>query len=190
MLGDGYQVRNFGVIGATLLRNGEKPYYKTQPFTDALKFAPDVVVLMLGANDAKPQNWGPHKGEFEADYRWLVKQLQGTNPNQKMFLCRPAWVAYGGRYGITDAVLLLEIPIIDAIAASVHATEVDMHAALQGHAMLLPDTVHPSKAGAELLARAAYKAITGNDFHGEVPTPAPTPTPKPSPATLQPSPSE
>ena len=33
LLGDGYEVRNFGVSGATLLKNGDKPYWKEKAFT-------------------------------------------------------------------------------------------------------------------------------------------------------------
>src|SRR5271168_4090727 len=75
MLGSGYDVRNFGVSGATLLRAGDKPYDKQKAFPAALAFKPDIVILMLGTNDTKPQNWGPHAAEFDADYRWLVGQL-------------------------------------------------------------------------------------------------------------------
>jgi lysophospholipase L1-like esterase len=126
---------------------------------------------MLGTNDTKPQNWGPHQAEFEADYRWLIGQLQATNPGQKLFVCRPCWVAGAGNYGINEPVLEKEIPIIDQIAASLHLSEIDMHAALEGHPEDLRDRVHPNDAGATLMAKAAYKAITGNDYQGDVPPP-------------------
>jgi lysophospholipase L1-like esterase len=170
-----YTVRNFGVSGATLLRHGDRPYEKQGAFKDALKFQPDIVILMLGTNDTKPQNWGAHQAEFEGDYRWLVGQLEATNPAQKFFACRPCWVAGAGRYGINEPIIEQEIPIIDKIAASMHLGEIDMNAALKGHSEVLSDTVHPSTAGATLMAKAAYKAITGNDFQGEVPSPTPKP---------------
>jgi lysophospholipase L1-like esterase len=172
-----YSVRNFGVSGATLLRNGDRPYDTRPAFKAALDFKPDVVILMLGTNDTKPQNWGPHQAEFEPDYRWLVAQLQGSNPARKLFVCRPCWVAGAGNYGINEPVLEKEIPIIDGIATSLHLGEIDMHEPLEGHPENLPDRVHPNTAGATLMARAAYKAITGNEFTGEVPPPAPAATP-------------
>jgi lysophospholipase L1-like esterase len=170
-----YTVRNFGVSGATLLRHGDRPYERQGALKDAVKFKPGIVIIMLGTNDTKPQNWGPHQAEFEADYLWLISQLQASNPAQKLFVCRPCWVAGAGRYGINEAVIEQEIPIIDKIAASLNLGEIDMHAALEGHTEVLSDTVHPSTAGATLMARAAYKAITGKDFQGEVPPPAPAP---------------
>jgi lysophospholipase L1-like esterase len=172
-----YTVRNFGVSGATLLRHGDKPYDLKPAFKAALDFKPAIVILMLGTNDTKPQNWGPHQAEFETDYRWLIAQLQASNPAQKLFVCRPCWVAGAGKYGINEPVLEKELPIIDQIAASLHLDEIDMHGALEGHPEDFVDTVHPNNAGAALMAKAAYKAITGNAFQGEIPAPSPAANP-------------
>ena len=57
MLGGKWQVRNFGVSGATMLEKGDKPYWSQQAYKDALEFEPHVVVIKLGTNDTKPQNW-------------------------------------------------------------------------------------------------------------------------------------
>ena len=40
LLGDGWQVRNFGVSGATMLKSGDKPYGKEQAYRDVPAFAP------------------------------------------------------------------------------------------------------------------------------------------------------
>src|ERR1044072_7428681 len=56
LLGEKYEVSNFGVSGATMLKRGDKPYWEMSAFTDALAFKPNVVVIKLGTNDSKPQN--------------------------------------------------------------------------------------------------------------------------------------
>ena len=48
MLGAKWQVKNYGVNAATLLKKGDKPYWKLAAYQSALKFEPDVVIIKLG----------------------------------------------------------------------------------------------------------------------------------------------
>jgi hypothetical protein len=50
MLGGKYEVKNFGHNGATLLRKGHNPYYKTKEFKEAIQFIPDIAIIHLGLN--------------------------------------------------------------------------------------------------------------------------------------------
>jgi len=170
MLGaDQYLVGNFGVSRTTVLRKGDFPYSKKKALQDAVDFKPDIVVIMLGTNDTKPYNWGPYGSQFDADYRWLVSRFATTN----IFVCRPCWVAKSDPAAINEQGIQAEIPIIDKIATGHHLKEIDMHAALEGHPEDYHDGVHPTTAGATILAKTVYKAITGSDYHGTVPPPAP-----------------
>jgi lysophospholipase L1-like esterase len=74
LLGDKYEVRNFGVSGATLLSKGDHPYIKTGAYSDAKKFAPQIVIIKLGTNDTKPQNW-KHEADFLADATNMIKEF-------------------------------------------------------------------------------------------------------------------
>jgi lysophospholipase L1-like esterase len=56
MLGRGWEVKNFGISGRTLLKKGDYPYRNEQAFSDAKNFNPDVVIIKLGTNDTKPWN--------------------------------------------------------------------------------------------------------------------------------------
>lgn len=162
MLGGKWEVRGFGVSGATLLKHGDKPYQNQRAFQDALKYNPDVVVIMLGTNDTKPQNW-KLKGEFAADYKDLLGQFAKLPARPHIFICRPVPVRGGGNYGIVDAGVQAEAPLIDKIAAEEKVREIDMYAALKDHLETLPDNVHPNAAGAGLMAKAACKALTGKE---------------------------
>lgn len=71
LLGSGYEVRNFGKSGATLLNHGHRPYMGQQEFKDAVAFAADRVVIHLGFNDTDPCNWPNYRDEFVADYLHL-----------------------------------------------------------------------------------------------------------------------
>jgi lysophospholipase L1-like esterase/pimeloyl-ACP methyl ester carboxylesterase len=167
LLGDGYMVGNFGVSGATLLNGGDKPYQHEAAFKNALGSRPDVVVIQLGTNDTKPQNWA-HEAQFSADYADLVRQFQALPSKPRIFLSLPPFVAGSGNFGITESVLLKAIPLIQAVAKDAEASVVDVHGAFLKRDDLLPDRVHPNPAGAALLARTVYTAIVGKSA-GKVP---------------------
>ena len=160
LLGGKYYVGNFGVSGRTLLKKGDFPYWKEKKYQAALAMQPDVVVIMLGTNDTKPQNW-KHEAEFVADYRELVQSFQSLQSKPKVFVCRPVPVPGAGNFGINESCVQLEIPRIDSLARELGCGVIDMHAALEKHPEMLPDRVHPNNDGAFEMAKAAAKAILG-----------------------------
>ena len=160
LLGSGYQVGNFGVSGRTLLKKGDFPYWKEKKYQAALAMEPAIVIIMLGTNDTKPQNW-KFEAEFAADYRELVKSFQSLKSKPKVFVCRPVPVLGKGNYGINEENVQKEIPRVDALARELGCGVIDMHAALEKSPEMLPDRVHPNTAGAGEMAKAAAKAITG-----------------------------
>lgn len=160
LLDDGWQVGNFGVSGRTLLRKGDHPYWNEKAFKKAQEFQPDVVIIMLGTNDTKPQNWS-HKAEFESDYRELVKTFQDLKPAPRVYLCRPVPVPAPGNYGINETALQEQMPILKKLAAELKTGVIDMYAALDGKPQLLPDHVHPNAEGAGEMAKAAAAVLTG-----------------------------
>lgn len=155
-----WQVRNFGVSATTLLNSGDRPYTKTTAYKEALAFNPDVVVIMLGTNDSKPQNWS-HQAQFESDYERLIRDFQALPSHPRVFACHPVIVAHEGKWGINEPVVLQELPLIDTAARTTGAAVIDMQPVLRGHEALMPDNVHPNAEGARLMARAVYGALTG-----------------------------
>jgi lysophospholipase L1-like esterase/pimeloyl-ACP methyl ester carboxylesterase len=158
-------VEGFGVSGATLMNRGDKPYQRQSAFADALAFAPDIVVIMLGTNDTKPQNWR-YRDDFVADFRDLIARFRALPVPPRIFVSRPIIVVGEGNFGINDAALQELLPLLDEVAQEEQVSIIDQHATLQGHESLVPDRVHPNAAGAERLARAVYEALTGRAFAG------------------------
>ena len=159
----GQDIRPVGVDvadGEVVLRKGDRPYWKEKAYRNALASAPDYVILMLGTNDTKPQNW-KFESEFDSDYRDLVKSFLDLPGKPKVFVCRPCPVPEPGNFGINETNVRLEIPRIDAIAKDLKLGVIDMHAALKDHPEFLPDRVHPNDDGARLMAAAAFTALTG-----------------------------
>lgn len=51
LLGNRYEIRNFGVSGRTMLKKGDYPYWKEDFYKEALAFKPQIVMICLGMND-------------------------------------------------------------------------------------------------------------------------------------------
>jgi lysophospholipase L1-like esterase len=160
LLGAEWKIGNFGVSGRTLLKKGDFPYWKEKAYQEALKFEPDVVIIMLGTNDTKPQNW-KHEKEFVDDYAELVNSFQGLASEPRIYVCRPCPVPEPGNFGINDKNLQEWIKRIDRLAEEMQLGVIDMHKALADKPQLLPDKVHPNTEGAGEMAKAAFTALTG-----------------------------
>lgn len=159
ILGNGWNVRNFGVSGRTLLRKGDFPYWNEPAFQEAKAFSPDVVVIMLGTNDTKPQNWA-HSAEFVADYRDLVKAFQELPSKPRVFVCRPCPIAEPGNFGLSDADIQRVLLLVDSFAREEKLEVIDIHGALAPHPEMFPDKVHPDAAGAAIMARTVAAVLT------------------------------
>lgn len=158
ILGEKYETKNFGNSGATLLKNGDKPYWKLPEFKGSTEYAPNIVVIKLGTNDSKPQNW-KHKDEFEKDYVALVEHFQSLPSKPKVFICLPVPV-YETKWGINEPVVKTEIiPILQKISKEKNAPLIDLYKALSGKPELFPDKIHPNAAGAKIMAETIAKAV-------------------------------
>lgn len=162
LLGSGWEVGNFGVGGRTLLKKGDYPYWNENAFQKAREFEPDAVIIMLGTNDTKPQNW-KFKDEFEGDYRELVTTFQKLKSSPRVYICRPVPVPAPGNFGINEEALQQQMPVLEKLETELKTGKIDMYAALQGKAELLPDRVHPNTEGAGEMAKAAFQVLTGKD---------------------------
>lgn len=160
LLGDKYEVKNFGVSGATMLKTGDNPYHKQKAYQDALAFKPDVVVIKLGTNDSKPQNWDRHKAEYAADYRAMIEAFKQANPQVKVYCALPVPVVGKGNFGIRNEIVKPEIiPLIKQVAAATKSEVIDLYTLFEGKENLIPDKVHPNAEGAALIAGSVHGAI-------------------------------
>jgi len=168
MLDGKWDVHNYGVSGATLLNAGDRPYQQQPAFKEALGFKPDVVIVMLGANDSKPQNWR-FNHQFASDYKGLIEKFSALDSKPKIFICLPTPVLGNGSYNINSAGVRQERPMIERVAKEENTGLIDMHAVFAGKDALIPDHVHPNAIGAAIIAKTVYKVLTGKDFNEDVP---------------------
>lgn len=159
MLGDKYTVSNHGVIGCTMLRNGDRPYWATIQYTDALANQPNVVIIDLGGNDAKLINRG-NLDEFEHDYHDMIKSFADleSHPRIVLLLAMPTFVK--DTAGIYDPVIIKQVnPRIQKVAYADGVEVLDMHALFTDKEPLMADKIHPDKEGAAIMARAVYNNL-------------------------------
>ena len=102
-LGSKYNVRNFGVSGATLLRKGDKPYWNEPEYQQVLTFEPDIIIIKIGTNDSKPQNW-KYAGEFEKDYTDMVLSFMALSSKPRILLAFPVPVFVPEKWAFPDDV--------------------------------------------------------------------------------------
>jgi len=116
MLGEKYEVRNFGVNGTTLLHKGNFPYWKTSDYQQALAYNPDWVFIKLGTNDSKPVN-RVFLNDFVQDYKDLVTSFRKLPSHPRVVLLLPVPVFSTDTTGITAGVVREKImPMIRQIA--------------------------------------------------------------------------
>ena len=154
-----WQAQNFGVSGATLLRNGDLPYVRQNAYNQALTAEPDAVIIMLGTNDSKSWNW-VYKDEFVSDYIYLIDAFAELPSNPKIWICKPV-PAFSDNFGITNAVIKDEIiPMIDQIAQLRDVEVIDLYTPMLDTSSMFPDGIHPNADGAGLMAKAIFPFST------------------------------
>ncbi|OHB63801.1 MAG: hypothetical protein A2168_07105 [Planctomycetes bacterium RBG_13_50_24] len=156
-----WQTQNFGVSGATLLRNGDLPYVQQGAYNQALSARPDAVIIMLGTNDSKSWNW-VYKDDFVSDYIFLLDAFAELPSKPKIWICKPV-PAFNDNFGITNAVIKDEIiPMIDQIAELRDVEVIDLYTPLINASSMFPDGIHPNAGGAKLMAEAIFPLSTPN----------------------------
>lgn len=167
LLGDGYEVGNFGRPGATLLNNGHNPYMASEEWAKAKAFRPDIAIVHLGVNDTDPRNWPYFNRSFKSDYLSLIDTLRQINPDVRIYIANLSpllsshWRFRSGTRVWRDKIR----EEIRMVAAESGCTLIDFNTPLHDRHNLIHDSVHPNKEGADLLAQYVYGAITG-DYGG------------------------
>ncbi|ATP55746.1 G-D-S-L family lipolytic protein [Pedobacter ginsengisoli] len=163
MLGNNYQVMNFGVSGTTLLKKGNNPYWNTIAYKKALESKPDIVFIKLGTNDSKFINRSFYN-EFESDYKELIKSFSesGIHPRIVLLLPIPSFLADSN--SIYDPVIKQQIiPRIKTVAYQTKSEIIDLYSLFLDQSDLLPDKIHPSSLGATIIAKRLYEAVKLNE---------------------------
>jgi lysophospholipase L1-like esterase/pimeloyl-ACP methyl ester carboxylesterase len=160
MLGSDYYVRNYGFSGRTMLQKGNSPFMKEERFPEAIKWNPDVVIIMLGTNDSKPKNW-KYKDDFEKDYLKMITSFDTLSSHPEIYAVAPV-PAFSNGWGISDGVIKNEIyPITKKVAKKKNIHFIDLYTPMLGTGDMFPDGIHPDPEGSGKMAKLIYKELTG-----------------------------
>ena len=170
MLGDRYEVMNFGVGSCTLIRKGHPNVWRTLERIKAGNVNPDIVVVSLGINDTcggSRKCWN-HKDDFPGDYRDLVEQLSALPSKPRIWLCAPTpmvveapGVEAKRRKDLQERGPRLQelIGHIKAIVKEKQLGFIDLNTPLAGKPEFFTDGVHMNKDGYRAVAAIVAREL-------------------------------
>ena len=141
--------------------------------SDCWNYTPDVISILIGINDVYPKEFegnGVELNRFEKVYRLLIEDTKAKLPNVKLILCEPfmlpdsaypwdllKWDEKAGVRAYAKAVKKLaeeyRLPFVSL------QNKLLQKAAEHGAAYYLYDGIHPTPAGAKLIAEAWLKTF-------------------------------
>lgn len=152
------EVGNFGVNGSTAISTFFRTWTDTLACRQALESAPDAVVVMLGINDLL--GFRDRLDEYPAALRAVVARFQALPTQPRLFLCTLTPIAPPeSAQDVNRLIRETMNPAIRAVAAETGATVIDVSAVFPNRMDLLPDGLHPTPAGAEIIAQAVWAAL-------------------------------
>ena len=163
-LGSGYTVQNFGVSGTNLAKGVSQPYWSSAQYKPSHDFAPNIVIIMLGTNDAFTRSWSSAEGHFVADYKELLDTYTSLASKPKPYMIIPTPIGTSP-FGHDGNLLATEVvPLVKQVAMEKMVPTIDAFT-LFGGAMFdkslysTSDQVHPNAKGQQMLGEEVYKVL-------------------------------
>ena len=157
-LGAGWNVIDCGRYATTTVTYQEMPQYQA-----ALASNPDIVLIMLGTNDAHPGSWrrtrdgGTPEEVFKTNYLRLITSFQALESQPKIVMVVPPPVypdkvkksekAQAATQSRNDNLIHSVIPLVREIAAEQNLPLIDLHTIMLPSPELSADGVHFHKDG-------------------------------------------
>ncbi len=156
ILGEEYQVLNYGISGRTLQKDGDRPYTIEKFYKISHQCRAENYLIMLGTNDAKPYNWNKERYERELDL--FVRSYAGLPNGPKVILMTPPQCFPEEKTGIVafdinaDTIDNDITEIIKKKGNDMNLQVIDLHKFTQGHPEWFTDGVHPNYEGNKKIA--------------------------------------
>lgn len=175
LVGKRFDVRNYGHGGATACAatGGQgPPYNSTREYAAALRFEPNVVVLMLGTNDAKRHFYRSYacghdgRGLRAGLVDIIANFARSPNPPRLLLLLPPPEILVAKVWGIEQALLVEARRVVAEVGQQQHSSAASMEVALAPplpiparQALYTDDLLHLNANGSALLACAVHAEL-------------------------------
>ena len=131
-------------------------------FPRAETFDPEIVIIMLGTNDAKV-NSTQDLASFKASYEEMVRAFEALPGDQQILVVDPPPIL-NNTLSLSNETLVQDvIPQINQVANDLELPAVNVYSVLSSHTEVFGDGVHPNNEGGQLIAGQIYNALTSLD---------------------------
>ena len=183
LMGIKYEVTNFGVSGRTMNdAKGWTSYVSTNEYTASLNYQPDIVIIMLGTNDSKDDNWDGETRYVESA-RALISSYQELESSPVIYMATSPAVADdeqmkeldepAGNYIWNSRIEGSIVPLQKKIAEEMGCRLIDINKETEEledlNKYLSWDLIHPHDQGYELLAGWMYQGLEAEKETGILP---------------------
>ncbi len=162
LLGEEYEVKNFGRSSHGILENHKYPYLSTDEYKQSLKYVPDILVTMFGTNDIKTDYWADAKSIYKERYEYFINTYKTINPEiQVIIMLPPPFFTNDNERPIEN--LKEGIEILKQVAADGGYTTLDLYSVFDGAQYLFPDLLHFNSEGARKAAQTIANTLLGSE---------------------------
>ncbi len=170
LVGEDYEVLNFGVSGSSAADSAQFPYRSTDVYEKSLQQENVIsIVLMFGTNDTSVNSW-IDRDSFKIAYIDLVDDYLQSYPDAKLYLCTISQAFYleghqegEAEYGIQPDIVVIVNEVIHEVANEYQLPLIDVFALTNANnPWFFDDGIHPNADGNIAIANLVYQTITSD----------------------------
>lgn len=166
MLGQDYEVGNFGKTSYTLMKGTNKSYWNSTEYINSLSFAPDYVIIMLGTNDCKEMYWD--EKQYKEDAKALYQQYANLASKPYVYFALSPHV-YGNDALITVERISMLHEVQVALIEEMNWDTIDMYTLTADKQSLYHrDGIHFSDDGYRYIAQCMFQKIANGGIDENV----------------------
>ncbi len=161
ILGEGYDVKNFGISSQGLYENHQYYYKNTSQYAQSLEYEPELIIFFFGTNDAKKQYWPDIRDDYEQIYKGFLEEIfEKLDSDPSVILGTPPPVVGGGFLEDRPEENMTEVrEIIRKVAKDCGYSIADTYTDFVGKNEMFPDGIHWSVPASKIVAEKFAEII-------------------------------